>query len=456
MHHTPLHTTRFSLLRGLPSIVALALCLISAVSFAQEADAEGEPQGIDVPVTAGEVKRVLLALPPAINAGSSADTTGVGERLNAHLERALSLSGYFDLLERDLFPTNPSTEGMNPNFVAWFNSGSQGLIKAAFELQGESVTLTLKLFDVSKKSPVALAGGVDQRVTLKRDPALIKAHVARFINQVIKHYTGGEGFFGTRIVAVKKNGRSKAIVLVNPDGSGVSTLTKSGKINLLPSISKGRVYFTSYRDGGPNLYRYDRGRVSTISARKGLNMGGALSPSGRFLVASLSYQGSSDIYLLNPETGDILRRLTKTSSIDISPSWSPDGKQIVFVSDREGSPQLWLMNADGSNQRRLTFQGRYNQSPSWSPKGDQIAFTSRDEKYVFDIFTIDPKDPTKLTRLTQNQGNNENPSWSPDGRHLVFSSTRSGISELYIMTSDGFTQRALTKGGGYSSPSWGE
>ena len=134
------------------------------------------------------------------------------------------------------------------------------------------------------------------------------------------------------------------------------------------------------------------------------------------------------------ELGEILRRLTRHKSIDISPTWSPDGKQIAFVSDREGSPQLWVMNADGSNKRRLTYQGKYNQSPDWSPKGDLIAYTSRDENFVFDIFTVDPKDPTQVRRLTQNQGNNEEPLFSPDGRHIVFSSTRTGRSELYIMT----------------------
>ena len=442
------------------SVLALSLIacglIVTTISgaLAQEEDA---PKGIEVPVSAQQVKRVLIALPPAINQGASADTVGISERLSSGVERALTLSGYFDFLERELYPQDPSAEGMNPNFTSWFNAGTQGLVKIAFDLQaGDDVKVTLKLFDIDQKKPISLAGGVDQTVTLKRDPAVLQAHIARFVNQVVKYYTGTEGFFGTRIAAIRKVGRNKELVMVNPDGSRVGTLAKSGGINLLPSLAKGKIYFTSYRDGGPNLYLYERGKVSRISGRKGINMGGVLSPSGGFLAASLSFQGSSEIYLLNPKSGDVLRRLTRNGRIDISPTWSPDGKKIAFVSDREGSPQIWVMNSDGSNQKRLTYQGKYNQSPRWSPNGDLIVFSSRDEKYVFDIFTIDPNDPSKITRLTQNQGNNVEPSWSPDGRHIVFSSTRTGRSELYIMTSDGFTQRRLTNGGGFTSPSWGE
>ena len=52
-------------------------------------------------------------------------------------------------------------------------------------------------------------------------------------------------------------------------------------------------------------------------------------------------------------------------------------------------PKLYVMNADGSNQKRLTFKGRYNTSPDWSPKGDKIAFCARDERNAYDIFTVD-------------------------------------------------------------------
>ena len=89
-----------------------------------------------------------------------------------------------------------------------------------------------------------------------------------------------------------------------------------------------------------------------------------------------------------------------------------------FFSDRHGSPQIWTMDRQGQQLKRLTFQGDYNQTPAWSPDGGSIAFTARDERNVFDVFTVKVED-SSITRLTQNQGNNEEPTWSPDGRYLV-------------------------------------
>jgi TolB protein len=436
-------------------VMVTLLVTFSLLHLVEAQDMASSKDGIQVEVSPSQVTRFVVAIPSALNLGTALDTIGLAEQLGGTLEQSLKISGYFDLLERELYPADPSSEGMSPKFVNWFNSGTQGLIKSSFAIEGDKVRVTLKLFDIDEKKVVSLTGDVDQTTSLPPDPKAIRTHVHRFVNQVIKFYTGSEGFFGTKIAAVRRGARGKSVVLVSADGRNTSTIVKGNKTNLLPHLAKGRVYFTSYRDGGPHLFLYKGGKINKLSARRGLNMGASLSPDGRLLVAVLSYQGSSDLYLLNPDNGEILRRLTRHKSIDISPTWSPDGKQIAFVSDREGSPQLWVMNADGSNKRRLTYQGKYNQSPDWSPKGDMIAYTSRDENFVFDIFTIDPTDPTQVRRLTQNQGNNEEPSFSPDGRHVVFSSTRSGRSELYIMTSDGFTQRKLTQGGGYLTPSWG-
>jgi dipeptidyl aminopeptidase/acylaminoacyl peptidase len=106
-------------------------------------------------------------------------------------------------------------------------------------------------------------------------------------------------------------------------------------------------------------------------------------------------------------------RLTSDPSIDTSPSFSPDGSRIVFNSDRGGSPQLYVMGADGSGARRISFgQGRYT-TPVWSPTGEYIAFTKQiGGSFHIGIMQPDGSDERILTTSYLDEG----PTWAPNGR----------------------------------------
>lgn len=241
------------------------------------------------------------------------------------------------------------------------------------------------------------------------------------------------------------------------DGYNADCVVKNGVLNLLPAwAGGGSLLFTSYLGGSTDLYRIDLGpgTIAPLSKRPGLNTGAALSPNGKTLALTLSQDGNSEIYLLDRE-GQNPRRLTyDTFAIDSSPSWSPDGSQLAFVSDRAGSPQIYLMKADGSEVRRLTFQGNYNQTPDWSPRGDRIAFTARDERNVFDVFTIELASG-RITRITQDQGNNEEPTWAPNGRLMAFVSDRGGQKAIYVSDPEGRNQRRVSRGKAPCyTPSW--
>ncbi|MCX7727535.1 MAG: DPP IV N-terminal domain-containing protein [Chitinispirillaceae bacterium] len=141
--------------------------------------------------------------------------------------------------------------------------------------------------------------------------------------------------------------------------------------------------------------------------------------------------------------------------VDTSPCWSPNGYHIAFTSDRSGNPQIYIMDADGANQRRLTFHSKYADSPAWSPKGDKIAYQAMDENQKFDIWIVglEGNDPVKITSI---EGNNEYPTWSPDGSLIAFVNIYGGRSDLYVVKADGSRIRRVTNSGNVKMPDWSD
>ena len=138
-----------------------------------------------------------------------------------------------------------------------------------------------------------------------------------------------------------------------------------------------------------------------------------------------------------------------------SPSWNPKtGQQVAFVSDRGGIPQLYTMNADGSDVQKVELPDMgYVIDPAWSPNGQLLAFSWRRPNGNYDLYVMDIV-THQLVELTRDAGRNERPSWAPDGRHLVFESTRTGTRQIWSMLADGTEARQLTTQGQNESPNW--
>ncbi len=148
-----------------------------------------------------------------------------------------------------------------------------------------------------------------------------------------------------------------------------------------------------------------------------------------------------DIYTMDPD-GANRSRLTTSEGNDHDPDWSPDGKQLVFTSERDKNREIYIMSSKGTNQERLTNNKTDDNFPHWSPNNDRIAFsTHRDGNWEIYLMDIDGKN---LLNLTKNKSDDKDSAWSPDGSQIAFFSNRTGMNEIYIMNKDGSNLRQIT------------
>ncbi len=405
-------------------------------------------------VTHAQVRGTIVgpgetAFPIAIAPLGGSGGEPCGKRFGDTLSRDLDISGLFRVLDPGVAGGGGEAE---VDFASWGASGARLLVTGRCDVVGDDTILEARLFDIAERRQL---GG--KRYQGGRREVRRMAH--RFGDEVMRLLTGERGPFDTRIAFVStRAGRAKELYVTGFDGEEVRQLTSNGTINLSPSWSPdGReLLLTSYKDGRPKLYELDlsSGRFSLLLSGPGLTNGGRFSPDGGRIAASREEsKGNSEIVVLDRD-GEVRRVVAAHDGIDVSPSWSPDGRQIAFCSARGGAPQIYVADADGGSARRVSFGGSYNTSPAWSPRGARIAYTGR-VGGRFQIFVSDAAGG-EARQITSSDGDNVDPSWSPDGRYLIFSSTRGGgRGQLWVVDERGLRQRQLIRGpGGDSSPAW--
>jgi TolB protein len=151
-----------------------------------------------------------------------------------------------------------------------------------------------------------------------------------------------------------------------------------------------------------------------------------------------------------------MTELTDFNSINVTPSYSPDGSQIVFNSDRDGNQQLFVMGADGTAPKRISFGDGQYAEPAWSPRGDLIAYTF----WGSGGFSIGVMQPDGTGERILSQGFLvEGATFCPNGRVIMFyrqTPTEDGHdSRLVTIGIDGFNERLVDTPSDGSDPSWG-
>jgi Tol biopolymer transport system component len=153
-----------------------------------------------------------------------------------------------------------------------------------------------------------------------------------------------------------------------------------------------------------------------------------------------------DICVMQPD-GSGVRRLASDPANDEDPGWSPDGSRIVFASSRHdrgtGRNQIYIMNADGSGVEQVTHGGGGKFEPDWSPDGSRLVFVG-DRGGTFDIYVMNI-DGSGLTNLTNSPASESDPAWSPNGRGILYTVDAS-TPQLWVMNSSGGDAEKLGSG----------
>lgn len=230
--------------------------------------------------------------------------------------------------------------------------------------------------------------------------------------------------------------------------------------------ANGLIACQSARDGNMEIYVMapdGSGREVNLTQNPAEDGGPVWSPDGTKIAFHSARDGDLDIHVMNAD-GTGVTQLTNEPGLDLFPTWSPDGTQIAFGTNRHasgpdghgpGQVEIYVMDADGSNQQRLTFEDAQDALPDWSPDGSVIAFNTNreqdnpvpDHPQETFVYVMAP-DGTNPTRLSDGPGIDAGPSFSPDGSRIIFHGNRDGELDLFVMNADGSDETNITPGAG--------
>ena len=387
---------------------------------------------------------------------SNQATLLAAKALNKALWSDLQFSTFFEIPSKSFYPLKPLRLPREVNFKNWKSPSLDVdfLIFGNLQVEKSRALVEAYLYDIKTHQQV-----LGKRYTIS-DTALIRHIAHEFADHVVFQLSAGmsQGVARTKIAFTSLKGGSKEVYVMDYDGLNERPITANGGINLFPewSESNAELAFVSLL---PNSHRWQlwiqnlQGGHRIHPTPTSYVSSPSMSPTALVFSARQSGKTDSDIYLVDFAT-ERSRNLTNHPAIETSPTWSPTGDQIAFISDRSGTPQLWMVDSDGSNLERLISEGGHCDSPDWSPDGRFIVYSWqapgqwKHDVYVSEVAT------KKIFQLTSGIGSHENPDWSPDGRHIVFQSTRTGSKQIFIMNADGKNLKQVTAYGINESPAW--
>jgi TolB protein len=428
-------------LKTLFAALVLALSALASATLATRAE-------VVVDVNKGNVEPLPIAITDFLAGGD------LGAKISGVVAADLKRSGLFAPVDKGAFIEKISNPDVSPRFEDWKVINAQALVTGRVTQEGDGrLRAEYRLWDTFAGSQLD-----GQQFYANPDNWRRIAHI--IADAIYERLTGEKGYFDTRIVFVSESGpkdkRVKKLAIMDQDGANVRTLTSGKDLVLTPRFSpnKQEVTYMSFDGDKPAIYllQLETGQREKVGDFPGITIAPRFSPDGQKVVMSLLQDdGSANLYTMDLRSRAVTR-LTQSAAIDTGASYSPDGSQIVFESDRGGKQQLYVMGAGGSEPSRISFGDGSYSTPVWSPRGDLIAFTKQSGgQFSIGVMKTDGSGERILTTGFHNEG----PTWAPNGRVLAFFSQPAGADpKLYSIDLTGYNSQPIPTPQAASDPAW--
>ena len=306
-----------------------------------------------------------------------------------------------------------------------------------------------------------------------QDKEYVNLKSSQLGNFLIKNLMGIQGSLGGIVVwSESKKGENKNSLVMRRFGSDIQkqiTYNLYNNTGVSWSPKGDAIIYSAQTDSGSNVFWQGfnplRLKSESVFFSEGTSSSATWGNNGNIYLAKYMGDKNTDLIeytIVSGGTGhslEMLRKLTKHMAIETEPALSPDGKTLAYISDRTGTPQVYLLNLATKKTTRLTKKGNYNSSPSWSPDGTMIAYNGvRNSKSV--IFRVLVDDPLGFeTQVSPKGMQAESPVWSSDGSLVAYQAKKTGQQnwKIYYSLSSGSSAQRLTKskrGVDETSPSW--